>query len=312
MKKVIIMGIVKKMLFNYIKRAFYKPNWNLAVRESNEIEFSYAALETKKEYNAYMPEGNYWCADPFIIREGDSIYVFCECCRNGDNKGNIAVSEYKNDAISGMRIIVEQDYHMSYPCVFKYGFAYYMIPETADNRTIELYRARRFPYEWDLIKILKKNIRCVDSTVFIKDDEIYVIVYILGKKKNKICLFQLDLENETLKLSDEFEDDGTGRPAGNIVFIGNRLFRPTQVSIRKYGESIDFKEISLVRNNAYREKAFFKLQGSDILIKGEKKVDRIHTFNRVGNMEIIDYSHDTFELVRPVKLVIRKLTQLLN
>ena len=133
-------------MIDYIKRAFYKPNWKLAVRESNEDDSIFDVLEAKNEYNAYIPEGNYWCADPFIIRECGSTYVFCECCQNINNKGTIAVGEYKDGAISEMRVIIEQDYHMSYPCIFKYGSIFYMIPETADNRTIELYRARLFPY----------------------------------------------------------------------------------------------------------------------------------------------------------------------
>ena len=144
-----------------------------------------------------------------------------------------------------------------------------------------------------------------------KDDEIFIIGYILGGKKNKICTFRLDMANETLTLSDEFEDDGTGRPAGNILFIDKRLFRPAQVSKKKYGESIAFKEITSLRNN-YCEKTFYKLEGKDVLVKREIKVDRIHTFNRTGNVEIIDYSHDTFELCRPAKLILRKLKQLQN
>lgn len=299
-------------MIDYIKRAFYKPNWKLAVRESNEEDSVYTILETKKEYNAYIPEGNYWCADPFVISECGLTYVFCECCQNDSKKGTIAVGEYINGTIKGMRVIIEQDYHMSYPCIFKYGSDFYMIPETEDNRTIELYRASLFPYEWELKKILKKNIRCVDCTVFMIGDEIYVIGYIFDGKKNKICVFQLDIENETLILTDEFEDDGTGRNAGNIISIDKRLFRPTQVSKKKYGESIVLKEIVSSGKNAYCEKQFSKLQGKDVFVKGENKVDRIHTFNRIGNVEIIDYSHDSFELFRPVKIIIRKLKQLKN
>ncbi len=296
-------------MIDYVKRAFYKPNWKLAVRELNEdVDSVYDFIEAKNEYNAYITEGKYWCADPFIIRVDDSIYVFCEYCTNGSDKGTIAVGEYKNGVISKMRIIIEQGYHMSYPCVFKYGSDFFMIPETADNKTIELYRAKIFPYEWELAKILKENVRCVDPTVFTNNDEIFVIASMLSGKKNKICIFQLDMEYNSLTLSDEFDDDGTGRPAGSIIFIDKKLFRPAQVSTRKYGESIAFKEIISVRNT-YHEKTIAKLQGRNILVKGEQKVDRIHTFNRIGNVEIMDYSIDSFELTRPLKLIIRKLTQ---
>lgn len=290
-------------MFNFVKRAFYKPNWKLAIRESFK--------ENDSEYNAYIPEANYWCADPFIIKDGDSTYIFCEYCPSDSNKGTIAVGEYKNGAIKKMRIIIEQCYHMSYPCVFKYDSAFYMIPETAQNKTIELYKAKRFPYEWELIKVLKENIRCFDSTVFMNDDELLVIASRLDGKKNKICIFKLDMEYKTVHLINETDDDGTGRPAGNIIFANNKLIRPAQVSTRKYGESISFKEITSLKSD-YKEKTIFQMQGKDIIVKSEKKVDRIHTFNRISNVEIIDYSVDSFELSRPLKIIARKLKNLIN
>lgn len=290
-------------MLDYVKRAFYKPNWKLAIRESN--------VEIASEYNAFIPETSYWCADPFIIKDGESTYVFCEYCPIDSNKGAIAVGEYNNGVINKMKIIIEQSYHMSYPCVFKHNSNYYMIPETAHNKTIELYKASMFPYEWELTKVLLDNISCFDSTVFINDDEVFVIASILGGKKSKISIFKLDMEYKTLQLINETDDDGTGRPAGNIIYIDNKLIRPTQVSTRKYGESIAFKEITSLRNY-YSEITIFKLQGKDITVKGEKKIDRIHTFNRISNVEIIDYSVDSFELTRPLNIIIRKLKNLIN
>lgn len=300
------------MIIDYIKRAFYKPNWKLAFREFNKEDSAIPALKTKKEYNTYIVNGDYWCADPFVWCEGDKVYVFCECYLNEKNKGTIAVGEYKNGKIDEMRIVIEEEYHMSYPCIFKYKSSFYMIPETSDNKTIELYRSKKFPYEWELTKILKKDIKCVDSTVFIKDNEIYVIGYILGTKKNKVCIFQMNMESGKLSILDEVEDDNTGRPAGNICYVGGKLIRPTQVFRKKYGESIVFKEIVSMKKNDYYEKTFSKLQGMDVLIKGEKKIDRIHTFNRGGNIEIIDFSHDTFDLARLVKFVLTKLRRIMS
>lgn len=296
------------MLIDYIKRAFYKPNWKLAFRESNENDSLNTIVKNNKKFYSYTVEGNYWCADPFVICDGDLIYVFCECFINEKQKGTIAVAEYKEGKISNMRTVIEQDYHMSYPCVFKYGSDYYMIPETADNRTIELYHAKQFPYEWELTNTLKKNVRCVDSTVFFKDDGIYVIGYILGNK-NKICIYQLDMVNKTITLTYELEDDDTGRPAGNILVLDNEIFRLAQISKKKYGESISIKKIVSFNSEKYNEIEFSQISGKDIFVDGEKIIDRIHTFNMVGNIEIIDYSCDSFELFRPIKIIMARCKQ---
>lgn len=295
------------MMIDFIKRGFLKANWKLAYREVTEEESDVLNFAVKREYKVVTSNENCWYADPFIFCESDKNYVFCECYLSKKNKGVIAVGEYKNGGINGMKIIIEQDYHMSYPCIFKYESNYYMIPETADNKTIELYQAKQFPYEWKLIKTLKKDIKCVDSTVFFKDDKLYVIGYILESKKNEVCIFHLDMKHEVLTTIDTVEDDNTGRSAGNICYLNGRLIRPTQICKKKYGERIVFKEIVAIKKDAYHEKVLSKLQGTDILVKGETKIDRVHTFNRMGNIEIIDYSHDTFNLVRPVRVLLSRL-----
>lgn len=294
-------------MIDYIKRAFYEPNWKLAIRKIHNNEFN-NIKNNNIEYNLIVSDKDCWYADPFLISKGGSIYIFCECYLIKKRKGVIAAGEYKNGKVEDMRIIIEQDYHMSYPCVFEYGSQYYMIPETADNKTIDLYRARKFPYEWELSKTLLKNINCVDSTVIITEDDVFIIGYRLGKC-NRICIFHFDIINETLQFLDE-QEDSSGRPAGNIIFVNNKLIRPVQMSKKKYGESIIFKEITSIKD--YHEEPLLYLEGKDILVKGEKKVDRIHTFNRIQNIEIIDYSCDSFKLLRPGKIFLRRLRLYIN
>lgn len=290
------------MVIDLMKRAFYKPNWKLAVRKLNEAQNSVLDINNK-EYNMLKTSGLCWHADPFVCRENDNIYVFTECYLKDKKKGVIAAGEYINDQIVEMRIIVEQDYHMSYPCIFKYASTFYMIPETANNRTIELYKAKKFPYQWEFVKILKEGIRCVDSTVFYKDNELYILGYLLDRKINRVCLFNLDMEAQTLTAVDEVEDDNSSRPAGRIYFKDGKLIRPVQISKRKYGEGIELREIVSMDKGCFQERILLYINAHEIRVNGEKRIDRIHTVNRIDNLEIIDYSRDSFELFRPIKLI---------
>jgi hypothetical protein len=295
------------MLTDYLKRAFYRPNWKLAIRESDDCRSLKEIIDDKKAYEAYITEKNFWCADPFIVREGSKTYIFCEYYDEKNKKGMIAAGEYRDGKLNEMKIVIEQDYHMSYPCIFKYYETFYMIPETAENKTIELYEAKEFPYVWELIETIAEDINCVDSTVFILEDELYLIGYLTGGSKNKVFISLLDIENGKLTFMDEFIDDNTGRPAGNIIFLDNRLFRPSQISKIKYGEAIAFEEILSIMKGKYNENVFMSLAKKDIHVENEKRIDRIHTFNKVENLEVIDYSHDTFELSKPVKIIASKI-----
>jgi hypothetical protein len=295
------------MIKKYFYRAFFKTNWKLAYRKIIAVNSSILNQDVKREYIPLKLSGDCWCADPFICSENNEIYVFTEYYLKDKKKGTIAAGKYSNGQLNDMKIVLEQDYHLSYPCIFKYDSAYYMIPETADNKSIELYKARQFPYDWELVRVFKKGISCVDTTVFIQNNEMYAIGYSFEGRKRKVCSFKLDMENKTLTELDKSEDDNNGRPAGNIFSFEGMLIRPTQVYRRKYGESIELRQIISLKQGDYREKVLSEIQATDIRVYGEKRVDRIHTINRIGNMEIIDYSVDKFDLFRPVKYVLKRL-----
>lgn len=295
------------MIFNVIKRMFSEPDWRLAIREFYEETPVYFNTFEKIEYVKLASKEGHWCADPFICRDNGHTYIFCEYYIKKINKGAIAACEYKKGEACEMKIIIQQAYHMSYPCLFKYEKDFYMIPETADNRTIELYRAKNFPYEWELIKVLKEDIRCVDTTVFDYNNKLYAIGYKLNEIKSRVCVFHLDMTKRSLELVEEFLCHNSGRPSGSIFNVNGKLIRPTQISKNKYGEGIAFMEIVSVKEPFYCENQLLELRGKDIFIKGEKRIDRVHTTNRLDNMEIIDYSHDKVNLVRPMKLIYSRL-----
>ena len=67
--------------------------------------------------------------------------------------------------MSGPTTVLERDYHLSYPFVFEWNENYYMVPESAANKTVELYRSTSFPFEWELEKVLMTDIRAKDATL---------------------------------------------------------------------------------------------------------------------------------------------------
>ncbi len=60
--------------------------------------------------------------------------------------------------------MLERDCHVSYPLTFTWNGSWYMIPETAQNRTVELYRAVDFPHRWEFELVLLSDIEAVDAT----------------------------------------------------------------------------------------------------------------------------------------------------
>lgn len=126
--------------------------------------------------NPVLTAANVWdvpaafVADPFIVREGEKWYMFMEVFNKRSDQGDIAYAE-SADGLRWQyrRVIVDEPFHMSYPCVFKDGSDYYMIPETAEAYGIRLYKAASFPEGWTYVKTLIPG-DYVDSSIFKFED----------------------------------------------------------------------------------------------------------------------------------------------
>ena len=53
--------------------------------------------------------------------------------------------------------MIEEDFHLSFPYIFEHKKNIYMIPESAQNQDIRLYKCTNFPYSWQLEKVLIKD-----------------------------------------------------------------------------------------------------------------------------------------------------------
>ena len=108
-----------------------------------------------------------YLADPFPFVHDGRTHLFFECYSHDERRGSIWVVpvDAAGRALGTPRPVLERDYHLSYPFVFRHGRDVFMIPESAQNRSVDLYRASRFPDEWELEETLFAGLRAVDSTV---------------------------------------------------------------------------------------------------------------------------------------------------
>jgi hypothetical protein len=106
-------------------------------------------------------------ADPFMVREGTSWYMFFEVLNAASNQGDIGFAE-SSDGFHWRygSIVLDEDFHLSYPYIFKYENDYYMIPESNEVKEVRLYKAVEFPTKWKFENRLLKGGRFADNSVF--------------------------------------------------------------------------------------------------------------------------------------------------
>jgi hypothetical protein len=89
-------------------------------------------------------------ADPFLFVEDGEWHMFLEAVEAGVG-GLISHATSPDGGVSWEynQVVLETDWHLSFPYVFKWDGEYYMTTEEGrDDAVVPLYRAEEFPTEW--------------------------------------------------------------------------------------------------------------------------------------------------------------------
>ena len=131
------------MTFDLHNTPLYAESWNVAFRRKPQGTI----LTDRKTPFVVIPNSlRYWAADPMVFTHEGRTYIFAELYDYTLYRGVIGVTEYLGDSrFSPWTPIIREDFHMSYPYVFRVGKDVYMIPETTRRNALLLYRAVEFP-----------------------------------------------------------------------------------------------------------------------------------------------------------------------
>jgi hypothetical protein len=237
-----------------------------------------------------IPEKDRYWGDPFVMQEGERYFVFVEEKIYAAGLGRIAcLTLGTNGELLEHHTVLERPYHLSYPFVFDHAGQTYMIPETAANRTLELYRCTRFPDQWELHRTLMQDIYATDATLLEHEGTFWLFANVKeprGSSLNALHLFWAD---------DPFSEAWTphpgnpivtgiasARPAGRIFMKDEYLIRPSQDSSRRYGYALKFNRILRLTKDEYAE------EPAGMFAPGGGKIRATHTFNQAGDLTVID------------------------
>jgi hypothetical protein len=165
----------------------------------------------------------------------------------------------------------------------------YMIPETSQNKTIEMYRATLFPHQWELHQVLMKDVDAVDTTLA-EIDGLWWMFTNLGIKgapaEEELFLFYAETPFGPWKPHRQnpvISDCRRGRQAGRLFTYEGHLYRPAQASTQGRGHSVSINRIVRLNENEYAEQPV-----SRIVPGWPKDIHGIHTLNHDGGMTVVD------------------------
>ncbi len=264
-----------------------------------------------KKWHKIIPDSKVFQADPFIVFKNDKYYVFYEELKFEDYHGYLMVAELNlaNNKLINKKIILKLEHHLSFPNVFEENGRYYMIPECANSRRVDLYECTDFPYRWEKKQTLINNIEAVDTTPLKTDNGWYLFTTEITKGTE--CNDELSIYKSSnlfnapfTKLYDEpvISDVTNARMAGHFITRDDELFRVAQNCGKRYGYQANINKVLQIEGG-YKEELIETLK-PDFGALG------FHTFNQaneimIGDMEIARF--DWYSLKRFVWGNIKKI-----
>ena len=313
---------------NQLYRALHMPPRRLLRKVIGEKEIYTVAVRRRPEgagadplpalgaepYRQLPGREGFWYADPLLFHKDGGRWLFAEAMDRTAGKGRIEVCELAADGTAGpWQVALEEAFHLSFPMVFSWNDAIWMIPESGADHSLRLYRCREFPTGWELVQRFAVDGELCDAILVDRTPEALTLLCSETKPDNQLFVryrrctlrraaapgpqlpgtepapapegpFEL-LPDEAFNLQHR-TFDLTSRNAGPLFLLGEQVVRPTQVSTRvDYGVYLQF----LVRRG-HSEVPLCAAMPRAVQIEGLDPADiiGIHTYCRDEALEIID------------------------
>ncbi len=235
-----------------------------------------------------LPKNHFW-ADPFLVTHKGQLFAFFEDFSYKTNKGIISCGKVINGRLLDIVEVLDLPYHLSYPQILIQGENIFMIPETAANKRVEVYKCVSFPTKWVLYASAFEGEQIVDTT-FYEDvnNDCWLFLNKGLTNKEELHIFKVDSlrlqqiiphKNNPVKI-----DTLSARNAGSIFKYEDHYYRPSQVNSHgNYGNGLNLNKIIQLDLNTYIEEKIVTIQPNF-----EKGLNGIHHVHQIDDYFIFD------------------------
>ena len=270
----------------------YAPHWHVGWR----IHDGAGVLEngdlSGAPWQRLADPGHRFFADPFPVTWQGRTFVYFEDLDHRVGKGTISAIEFDaRGPVGAVLPVLEEPWHLSYPFLIEDGGDLWMIPESSANRDVALYRCVSFPDKWERHATLLDGLELGDATVTRHGGLYYLFGAIrdgAGGYSDTLAIYWAErLTGPWLPHAANpiLIDRAQARPAGNMVEIDGKLWRPVQDCAHGYGAALALAEVTELSPTAFRQQVRHHLAPGPAW-PGRK----LHTLNRAGRLEVIDGS----------------------
>ncbi len=212
---------------------------------------------------------NHFIADPFVIARNGKHYIYVEDYDYATSKGVITVYAVDQHGYRDLGLVLEEDFHLSYPYLLDHNDELYMIPESEQKREIRMYRCTDFPLKWELHRVLMSDIAATDSTVFEHNGKWWMFTNVdsanVEDHDSELHIFYADAPDSTEwtphARNPVIFDSLFARMGGFLTDDDGQKYRVYQKQgFAVYGEAMGIAKIEQLDENDYRESIFVEIE----------------------------------------------------
>lgn len=232
----------------------------------------------------------FW-ADPFVRKKTNGWEILLEEYSFKEKKGKIRSIELdkKGDIVSN-KIALEELWHLSYPYIICKDDAWYMIPESAGNKKLTIYKEDVASGNWIPIRNLFEGESIYDCTIYFDNTTYWIFMNkegVSNRHDQELYIYYTTdfvLNDWTPHHSNPVKIDiSSSRPAGSLFLLNGSLIRPSQDCSGGYGSKLILNEVIKLNSREYEERKYEEIEP-----KWEKKINAIHTVNMIDDFIVYD------------------------
>lgn len=215
----------------------------------------------------WLKAGNtdHYYADGFVMKEHERLLLFFEDYSYVKRKGHISHSWFseRDSTFSKPASSLEEQWHLSYPFIFRSDNKIYCIPESKDHENVVLYQLDQTTTQFKKVKTLIPGVSAVDPTMIFHQNHWYLF-FTAGHASNvELHIWHAEsLDDEFIPhvLNPVKSNISNSRPAGSMFYLDGKLYRPAQDCSKTYGGRIIINEVKILSEESYLEMAISVLE----------------------------------------------------
>jgi len=300
-----------KIRFHY-HELFMAEKWNVGLIQAAPAEI----LESPETCEpVWMPEppGDTFFADPFVVSDGGNYQVFFENYHYKSGLGKISQAGFLAAVQNFLPVhdVMKKNYHLAYPFIFAHENDIFLIPESADNQSIDLYRLNKNNKSLVFDSCLLSGIDAVDTTLFVHAGMYWLFLTRKTLSDTHLYIYFSDTLRGFYNPHPQNpvkSDVRSSRPAGTPFYKNGRLIRPAQDCSLTYGGAVVMNEVLQLTPTNFEEKPVARLKP----FNNTRYSRGFHTFASCASAVAVDGKRYVFSFWHFIRILNRKINNILH